>query len=364
MSAPPISFARGAPAPELIPAEELADCALEVARRDGAKVFAYGPGGGYGPLREWVAERHGVAPARVVLTVGGLQGFVFYVAEQLARRPGRVLVEAPSYDRPLKVLDREGCEIVALPMDDEGLDPEALLAELESRADPPSFLYTIPTFQNPSGRTLSADRRARLVEIVRTHDLPVLEDDPYGLVRFEGEAQPSLLGLEGGELVTYTSSFSKTVAPGVRTGYFVLPAGDAAAFEERAVSTYISPPFLPQAIVWEFVRRGRFEPNLELVRRELRACRDAMLAALAAHAPPGASWSTPQGGYFVWLDLPDVDVPELAQRADDAGVVIVAGPGFFPLGSGRGSSSARLAFSYETPERIAEGVERLFALLR
>jgi len=364
VSGAPISFARGAPAPELIPADELADCALEVARRDGAAVFSYGPGGGYAPLRQWIAQRHAVATERVVLTVGGLQGFVFHVAEQLARRPGRVLVEAPSYDRPLKVLAREGVEIVALSMDDEGLDPDALAAELASRADPPSFLYTIPTFQNPSGRTLSSDRRSQLVEVARAHDLPVLEDDPYGLVRFEGERPPSLLELEGGELVTYTSSFSKTVAPGVRTGYFVLPAGEAASFEERAVSTYISPPFLPEAIVWEFIRRERFDSNLEHVRGELRTRRDAMLAALAEHAPHDASWSTPEGGYFVWLDLPGVDVDDLARRGDDVGVAVVTGPGFFPRGSGRGTSSARLAFSYETPERIAEGVERLLALLR
>ncbi len=363
MSAGPISFARGAPAPELIPADELADCALEVARRDGAKVFAYGPGGGYAPLREWIGERHGAPPERVVLTVGGLQGFVFYAAEQLARRPGRVLVEAPSYDRPLKVLEREGAEIVALPMDDEGLDPDALETELRSRTDPPSFLYTIPTFQNPSGRSLSAERRERLVEISRAHGLPVLEDDPYGLVRFEGETPPSLLELEGGELVTYTSSFSKTVAPGVRTGYFVLPESEAAAFEERAVSTYISPPFLPEAIVWEFIRRGSFEPNLARVRAELRARRDAMLDALREHAPHDASWSTPQGGYFVWVDLPGVEIADLAQRAESEGVAIVTGPAFFPDRSGLGASSARLAYSFESPARIGEGISRMLALL-
>ena len=361
MPEPPISFARGAPAPELIPADELADCAHEVAKRDGAKVFAYGPGGGYGPLREWIAERHGVAADRVVVTVGGLQGFVFYAAEQLARRPGRVLVEAPSYDRPLKVLARDGAEIVALPMDDEGLDPDALAAELDSRSDAPSFLYTIPTFQNPSGRTLSAARRTRLVEIVRAHSLAVLEDDPYGLVRFEGTAPPSLLELEGGTLVTYTSSFSKTVAPGVRTGYFVLPDSDAAGFEERAVSTYISPPFLPEAIVWEFIRRGRFEPNLEQVRGELRARRDAMLGALEQHFG-GSRWSTPEGGYFVWLDLDGVDASALAARGEDAGVAFVSGPGFFPRGSGLGESAARLAFSYESPARIGEGIELLASL--
>jgi 2-aminoadipate transaminase len=363
VSGAPISFARGAPAPELIPTEELADCAHAVAKRDGARVFSYGPGGGYPPLREWVADRHGVPPSRVVLTVGGLQGFAFYAAEQLARRPGRVLVEAPSYDRPLKILAREGAEIVALDMDDEGLDPGALEAELKRNDARPSFLYTIPTFQNPSGRTLSPERRARLVEIVRAHDLAVLEDDPYGLVRFEGEAPASLLELEGGKLVTYTSSFSKTVAPGVRTGYFVLPEPEAPAFEERAVSTYITPPLLPQAVVWEFIARGRFEPNLGRIRGQLRARRDIMLETLAAAAPAGTSWSRPEGGYFIWIELDGADTPKLQRRAESAGVTFVAGPDFFPASAARGSASARFAYSYETPERISEGVSRLLALL-
>jgi 2-aminoadipate transaminase len=362
MAGVPISFARGAPAPELIPADELAECAHAVAMRDGVRVFSYGPGGGYAPLREWVAERHAVVPERVVLTVGGLQGFAFYAAEQLARRPGRVLVEAPSYDRPLKILARDGAEIVALEMDDEGLDPDALEAEL-GRGSRPSFLYTIPTFQNPSGRTLSLERRVRIVEIVRKHELAVLEDDPYGLVRFEGQAAASLFELEGGELVTYTSSFSKTVAPGVRTGYFVLPAADAAAFEERAVSTYITPPLLPQAVVAEFVARGLFEPNLARVREQLRARRDAMLDALESAAPAGSEWSRPEGGYFVWLELGSTDTGELARRAEEKGVAFVAGRSFFPPASGNGSTSARLAFSYERPERIAEGIGRLLTLL-
>ena len=356
----PISFARGAPAPSLIPADELADCAHAAALREGASLFAYGPAGGYGPLREWVAARHGVDPSRVVLTVGGLLGFVLYLDDALACRPGRVLVEAPSYDRPLKILARRGAEIVALPMDDEGLVPDALAHELRRDPAAPAFLYTIPTFQNPSGRTLSTDRRRALVELVAEHDLAVLEDDPYGLVRFEGAAPPSLHELEGGVRVTYTSSFSKTVAPGLRTGYFVLPEERAARFEERAVSTYISPPFLVQAAIAEFAARGRFELNLEHVCGELRARRDAMLAALSRALPAEASWSRPDGGYFVWLTLPaGTEASELAARAEEAGVAIVPGRDFFPRGSGLGGAEARLAFSYETPERIAEGVELL-----
>ncbi|MBA3374516.1 MAG: PLP-dependent aminotransferase family protein [Gaiellaceae bacterium] len=365
MSEQPISFARGAPAPELIPAAELADCAHAVAQRDGARIFAYGPGGGYGPLREWVAEGHGVEPGRVVLTIGGLLGFVLYAAEALARRPGRVLVEGPSYDRPLKILARDGVEVVALDMDDEGLDPDCFERELLRNRDQPSFLYTIPTFQNPSGRTLSAERRLRIAEIADRHGLPVLEDDPYGLVRYEGEPVPTLHELIHGELVTHTSSFSKTVAPGLRTGYFVLPAAEAASFEERAVSTYISPPYLTQATIAELIDRGGFEPNLERIRTQLRTRRDAMLDALERELPTGSSWSQPQGGYFIWLDLPEgANASELAVRALENGVAILPGADFFPPDSGRGTSSLRLAFSYETSERIVEGISVLGGLLR
>src|SRR5436190_12828109 len=218
-----ISFARGVPAPECLAVEELADCARAALERDGRTILSYGPVGGYGLLREWIAERHGVAPGRVLVTNGSLQGFVFLAQHFLARQDGRVLVEAPTYDRPLKVLAALGAEAVALPLDDEGLDPDALATALVT-GPKPAFLYTIPTFQNPSGRTLSVERRRRVVELVREHDLLVLEDDPYGLVRYEGEPPPTLFELDGGERIAYSSSFSKTIAPGTRVGYFVLPA--------------------------------------------------------------------------------------------------------------------------------------------
>src|SRR5215467_3270668 len=183
-----ISFARGVPAPECLPSDLLADCAAEVLRRDGKTILSYGPSPGYAPLREQLAERHGVDPSRIFLTNGSLQGFVF-LAQRLA--PGRrVLVERPTYDRPLKILRELGAEIVPLACDEEGLDPDALERELE-RGDA-AFLYVIPTFQNPSGRTLGLERRSRIVELAREHDLLVLEDDPYGLVRFEGEPLPTL----------------------------------------------------------------------------------------------------------------------------------------------------------------------------
>ena len=357
----PISFARGAPSPECLDPALLSDCAGAALERDGRTILSYGTGGGYGPLRELLAERHGVDPGRVFLTTGGLQGFVFYAAVQLERRPGRVLVEGPTYDRPLKVLRGLGAEVVALPMDDEGLDPGALEAELERGGDV-SFLYTIPTFQNPSGRTLGDARRRRVAELARAHDLDVLEDDPYGLVRYEGTAPGSIHGFDADGRVTFTSSFSKTVAPGLRVGWFVVPEEMRAAYDDRAVSTYISPPLLSQAIVHELFARGGFEPNLERVRGILGAQRDAMLEALEQELDGRATWSRPEGGYFLWLDFGEgVDTGALLERATEAGVTFVRGTDFFP-GPG-GESAARLAFSYEPPSRIAEGVRILAGLL-
>src|SRR4051794_27473144 len=353
-----ISFARGVPAPECLPVAELADSARAAIERDGNVVLSYGPGGGYAPLREWIAARHGVEPARVVVTSGSLQGFVFLV-EQLVEPGARVLVEAPTYDRPLKILTRLGAEIVGLPMDDDGLQVDALERALAD-GEKPAFLYTIATFQNPSGRTLSTERRKRIAELAREHELLVLEDDPYGLVRYEGAALPTIFELEGGKNVAYASSFSKTIAPGVRVGYFVLPPALAQEIEALAVSTYISPPFLTQATVHEFLRRANFEPNLERVNGLLKARRDAMLDGLERHMPDGATWSRPDGGYFVWLDLP-ADAPTVAQ-GEEAGVTFVPGTDFFADGSG--GSSLRLAFSFVSPEEIGEGVQRLAGALR
>ena len=192
-----ISFARGVPAPECLPVEALAGCARAALERDGRTILSYGPSPGYAPLRERIAAQHGVDPGRVFLTNGSLQGFVF-LAQRLARGK-RVLVERPTYDRPLKILRELGADVVGLHCDDEGLDPDAL-ADALAAGDRPAFLYLIPTFQNPSGRTLSVERRERIVELARAHDLLVLEDDPYGLVRFDGEPLPSLFDLSGGRI--------------------------------------------------------------------------------------------------------------------------------------------------------------------
>jgi 2-aminoadipate transaminase len=350
-----ISFARGLPAPECIPVDELADCARAAVERDGTTVLSYGSAAGYQPLREWIAQRHGVEPRRVLVTNGSLQGLVF-LAERFAGQ--RVLVEAPTYDRPLKILAARGIETTALPLDEEGLDLDALERVLAT-GDKPAFLYTIPTFQNPSGRTLSTERRQKLVALAREHDLLVIEDDPYGLVRFEGEPPPTLFELDGGERVVYSSSFSKTVAPGLRVGYFVLPEQLEHDVEALAVSTYITPVLLGQATVFEFLRRGRLEPNLQRVRALLGVRRDRMLAALEQQLPD-ARWSRPEGGYFIWLELADdVEAAGMLDRAAAVGVTFVPGVDF-----GGTRNSARLAFSFVSPEEIEEGIRRLAQLVR
>lgn len=349
-----ISFARGIPAAECLPSADLADCARTAIERDGAGVLNYGPAGGYAPLRQWLAAEHRVGPERVVLTNGSLQGFLF-LARCLAQR-GPVLVEAPTYDRPLRLLEGLGAEVFALPVDEEGLDVDSLEIALRHGLRP-SFLYTIPTFQNPSGRTLSKARRRRLVRLARRYVLLLFEDDPYGLVRFEGKPLPTLFELDGGANVAYGSSFSKTVAPGLRVGYLVLPAGLAAEVEAEATSTYITPALLSQATIYEYLRRGAFDRNLAGTCDALRARRDAMLRALARELPAGR-WTAPEGGYFLWLELPHgMRTAEIEARAAAARVSFVPGADFF-LGSG-GECALRLAYSCAAPAEIDEGVTRL-----
>jgi DNA-binding transcriptional MocR family regulator len=350
-----ISFARGIPAPECLPIEELADCAKAALERDGSVALSYGSTLGYGPLREWIAERHGVEAERVLVTNGSLQAFHF-VLETLGNQ-GRVLVERPTYDRPRKILTTAGVELAEVAVDAEGLDVEELERVLEG--GPVAFLYTIPTFQNPTGSTLSEDRRRRLAELVRARGLHVLEDDPYGLVRFEGEPLPSVFELTGGNGVMYSSSFSKTIAPGLRVGYAIVPAALSRELEDLVASTYITPALLAQATVYEFLRRGLFEPNLERVRGLLRARRDAMLRALDRELSGRARWNRPEGGYFLWLELPGaVDASALLGTAVGAGVTFVPGADF-----GGPSSSVRLAFSFVSPAEIDEGIRRLAKLV-
>jgi 2-aminoadipate transaminase len=357
-----ISLARGVPAPECLPVEDLAACARAALERDGRRVLNYGPAAGYEPLRAWLGERHGVDASRVLVANGSLQLFALLARLLLDGHGSRAFVEGPTYDRVLKILADHGAEVTAIPSGDEGLDLDALDRALAG-GETPAFLYTIPTFQNPSGRTQPLDVRRRLVELARDRGLCLIEDDPYRLVRFEGESLPTLFELAAGEGVIYTSSFSKIASPGLRVGYAVAPPDLAARLEELATRTYLAPSFLSQATVWQYVDQGLLEPNLERICNLLRTRRDAMLKALPQACPPGTTWSRPEGGYFIWVDLPDeFDTGDVLVRSEEAGVTFVKGADFHPGGAG-GEHSARLAFSYVSPEEIAEGVARLGAVL-
>jgi DNA-binding transcriptional MocR family regulator len=350
-----ISFARGIPAPECLPVRELADCARVVFERDGETALNYGPSGGYAPLREWLADRHGVAAGQIMLTNGSLQGLDLVIGRFAVER--RLLVEAPTYDRALHVARRRGIDIADVAHDGEGIDLDALVDEL-ARDARPALLYLLPTFQNPTGRTITLERRRRLLELADAHDLLILEDDPYRLVRFEGEHVPSLQELSEGKGVVYSSSFSKIVAPGLRVGYLVVSEELAGELEVTAASTYLAPTFSTQAIVFEFLQRGLLEANVERVSGLLRDRRDAMVRSLERDIP-GASWSTPAGGYFLWLELPGgTDARETLAAVSEAGVTFVPGGDFF-VRPDDGRGAARLAFSFASPSEIDEGIARL-----
>ena len=296
-----------------------------------------------------------------MITNGSLQGFNF-AARHFVERGATFFVEAPCYDRSLNILRRFGAGVEEVPLVDDGLDVEALAASA-GRVGGRKLFYTIPTFQNPSGRTLSLGNRHRLLELAREQDAIVLEDDPYGLLRFEGKPLPQLFELADGDGVVFLSSFSKTVAPGIRVGYVVLPEELVPAIEAFVFENYVSPAIFVQAALFEFVSSGRFEPNLERIRAGLRERRDAMIAALERELPDGAAWNHPEGGYFLWLDLPaGVRVDALLADATEAGVTFVRGSDFY-FGGG-GEEALRLAFSFATPTEIDEGIARLGVLVR
>ncbi|MDX6477223.1 MAG: 2-aminoadipate transaminase [Gaiellaceae bacterium] len=360
-----ISFARGIPSPEMFPIEALAESARRAVVSDGRVALNYGPPAGFGPLREWLGARHGVAAERVVVTPGSLIGLNFVVTHALADG-GTAIVEAPTYDRMLHALSAVGADVVTVDNTDDGLDLDRL-RELAARSPKPKLLYVLPTFHNPTGRTLTLAQRRELAAVAVEHELLVFEDDPYGLLRIEGEREPyvhELLREAGGDhLAVFASSFSKSVAPGLRVGYLVLPEALVAPIEAIATRTYVSPPLLPQAQLLDFLASGAFEPHLEFLASFLRPRRDALLERLEADLSGIAQWTRPEGGYFLWLVLPrEIDTAELNTVATARGVSFVPGAGFF--GGDGGHNTARLSFSYPSVEEIREGARRLTALIR
>ena len=349
-----ISLSRGAPSLDIIAVDELRAAAQSAFERDPGGAFAYGTSAGYPRLLEWLSKHHGVDPKRLVATNGSMQADAFLFSELV--EPGDVVVvEAPTYDRTLLSLTTLGAEILAIPLEADGIDVGALEAALEEGARP-TLAHIIPNFQNPAGCTLSLDKRHHLLALAREYGFTIFEDDPYVKLRFAGEQLPTLLELDEDDSVVYASSFSKTVCPGIRVGYLLGPEQLIAAIRKRATETYISPNMVAQAIVAEFCDSGALDNSIATVKAALRERRDATCAALDQHLPD-ARYVTPEGGYFLWVDLPEgTDVAELAKRCAERGVVFEKGTGFMIEG---GENSLRLAYSAVPPDQIEEAIGRI-----
>jgi 2-aminoadipate transaminase len=349
-----ISLARGAPSLDIIAVDDLRAAAQSAFERDPAGTFAYGTSAGYPHLLEWIAAKHGVEPDRLVATNGSMQADAF-LFQTLVEPGDLVVVEAPTYDRTLLSLRELGAEILAIPLEPDGIDVAALELALGEGARP-KLAHIIPNFQNPAGCTLSLEKRQRLLELAGEYGFTIFEDDPYVELRFEGESLPTMLALGGAETVVYASSFSKTVCPGIRVGYLVGPADLIGRIRKLATNTYISPNMVAQSIVAEFCHSGAIERSIETVKAALRERRDATASALERHLPE-ARFVTPEGGYFLWVDLPEgSDVARLEAAALERGVIFVKGSDFLLKG---GESSLRIAYSAVPPDQIEEGIARV-----
>jgi DNA-binding transcriptional MocR family regulator len=353
-----ISFARGAPSADILPHEAVREAAARALAENWAKALSYGTGIGHPGLCEWVAERHGgLDPSQVMIANGSLEAGAM-LFEHLLGPGDRVVVEQPTYDRTLLLLQRLGVELAPVPLEADGLDLAALEAALDE--GPIKLIHVIPNAHNPAGCTLSAEKRARLVELADTHGFWIFEDDPYRELPFEGEPMATMLELDRSDRVIHASSFSKTVSPGVRVGYLAGPAAEIAKLAKRANETYISPNMLAEAIVLELCRSGELDRNIAFVKRELKGRCEALVAALAEQIPE-AEFVVPGGGYFLWLDLAEgTDTAALLAEAKSSRVSFVAGPDFMIEG---GANSLRLSFAPVPAEHAAEGVSRIASAL-
>ncbi len=353
-----IAFARGVPAPDMLPLQALQEASVEMWSKDAGAVLGYGPGFGYSPLREHLAKMHAVDAKRIVVTTGSLQGFAL-VAELLREKSTAdvacVAVENPTYDRPLILLQRAGIKTVEIETDAEGIVPESLDACFSQHS--PSMLYTIPTFQNPGGMTMSIERRKSVLALAQKHDVLIFEDDPYGELWFDSAPPPTLfeLGSDGDSRVIHARSFSKTVSPGIRVGYLILPDEVLAGEIERlANDTYITPSLPTEALLLRYRESGHYESHVEWLRGELHRRRDLMVEAIRTHLPD-ARVTAPLGGYFIWVDVPGSDTSLSLSDGAKSGVTWVPGNAF----GSNNRSSMRLAYSSSASADIPEGIRRI-----
>jgi 2-aminoadipate transaminase len=353
-----ISFARGAPSLDIVDVEGLKAAAVRAFETDPAGLTAYGTSVGYPPLRKWIAEKHGVEVDQVLVTNGSMQADAF-LFQHLLGAGDAVVTERPTYDRTLLSLRKLGTEVHQVSMQPDGIDVEELRKLLESGVRP-KLAHIIPNYQNPAGVTLPLEKRRALLDLAAEYRFTIFEDDPYAEIRFRGERLPSMLSLDGSGSVVHASSFTKTVCPGVRVGYLVGPKQLIADIAKAATNLYISPGMVAQGIVYQFCASGDIDRSIQTVRTAL-AERARLLAAELREQIPGVRFTEPDGGYFLWIELPeDVQVDQLAPAAAERGVAVVKGSDFLLEG---GEHALRLAFSAVTPDQIPEGVRRLAAAI-
>ena len=368
-----ISFAAGMPAPEMLPTEAVSGASQRVLAKRGQQALQYGSTEGYPRLRTWIVAHMAqqgvnISADNVLIVSGGLQGLD--MASRVLLNPGdRVLVESPTFLGALQVFNAYEISYVGVPLDEDGLQIEPLEVALEAS---PRFIYAIPTFQNPAGVTLSPERRRVFVELAAQAGVPILEDDPYRQLRYEGEHPPLLLALDMARFqpgewdsqgnVIYCGSFSKILGPGLRLGWAIAPAVVTQRMVQAKQGNDLHTSLYVQMVVHEVVQSGFLEQHIPRLQTFYRERRDVMLEAMARHFPPEVSWTRPQGGLFLWAILPSsLNIRELFEEALRHQVAFVPGTPFYANQSG--PPAMRLNFSYPKPEQIETGIERLGAVL-
>jgi len=360
-----ISFAGGLPAPELFPVEAVRAAANFVLTQNGPEALQYGPSEGFMPLREWISaevrQRGIVAKATDVLVTNGSQQVLDLVGKLFLNAGDVVLTENPTYLAAIQAFQTFEVRFVTVPTDAHGLIPEALPELI--RLHRPKFLYTIPNFQNPTGVTLNAERREKLARIAAEHHLVIVEDDPYGKLRYRGADVPPVKHWDEADSVIYASTFSKTIAPGLRLGWVVASPEVLSRLLILKQASDLHTSSFDQRVAHAFLMQNDQTAHLERIRNAYGERFDVMNEALRKEMPTGYTWTQPEGGMFLWVTGPkELDGLSLLARAIEHKVAFVPGRDFFP-GDG-GNNHLRLNFSNSAPERIREGVRRLGALCR
>jgi len=364
-----ISFGGGLPAPEVFPVEEIAAAAQKVLRDQGPQSLQYSSTEGYQPLREFIADyvsggKVAISPDNVLITSGSQQALDM-LGKVFLDEGDTILVDSPTYMGALQAWAAYGARYQIVPTDGDGVIVEELEMLLKAG---PKWIYTMPNFQNPTGLTLSLKRRQQLVEITSRHGVPLIEDDPYVQLRFEGEHQPSLIQLasqiqapgQGGlhSNVIYLGTFSKILAPGLRLGWMIAPHEVIGKMAQAKQGMDLQSATFNQMLTAEIIKGDFLPRHIQTIRNVYRERRDVMLSAMQQHFPEGVSWTRPEGGMFLWVTLPEeVNAEALLGEALANKVAFVPGTSFYPLASNK--NTLRLNFSNAQPEQIKEGIARL-----